>query len=228
MGRKKYKFSCPMGVACKNGPNSTKWVTDQCDTQEMAKYQLDQHLKYAHSQPQEVRITVPDSFPLDVSLNYGHPIEYLQLHDLSGNNEFKYGKKKNEYQCRECNDQEFKSIANFKKHLYKQHLIDVDMGKNNRLKKPYLKRVVPSDEIEHGKFICDNVPCKRRFFWKKDLDNHKDKLCSHRYQALSKVHSQALTILPNTERKQSNSQAANTNATYVDLEKLSVIIEEIR
>ena len=48
-------------------------------------------LKYAHSQPQEVGITALDFFPLDVSLESEHPIEYLQLHDLSGNNEFKYG-----------------------------------------------------------------------------------------------------------------------------------------
>ena len=73
MGRKK----CKACKACKNGPNTTIWLTDQCDTQEMARHQQDQHLKYDHSQPQDFTINVPDYFPSDVSLESEHTIEYL-------------------------------------------------------------------------------------------------------------------------------------------------------
>ena len=169
-----------MGANCKLGPNNTLWSTDGCDTQEMAKYQQELHLKYAHAHPQPVTITVPEYYPSDT---LSEPIESLELHDLDGNNVFKYVKKKREYKCRECDDQEFKSVDNFKKHLYNHHLRDVDMGKNNPIRKPYIKRNISQEELLQGKekkFKCDNVPCKRSFCYRKDLNHHRENLCKYR------------------------------------------------
>ena len=76
-----------MGAKCELGPNSTLWFTDGCDTQEMAKYQLDMHIKCAHAHTQAVTVTFPENFPSDAPTE---PIESLELHDLDGNNVFKY------------------------------------------------------------------------------------------------------------------------------------------
>ena len=153
-----------MGIDCKKGPNKTIWYTDECETQDMAKYELDQHLKYAHAPPEP---------PVQAGSS-DQEIEPLKLYDEHGNHEFKYGKKKSEYQCCECDDQELKPIDTFKNHLFNKHMIEVHMGRNNPVKGPYIKRILSKDEQLSGKrkFKCE---CKRAFCYNKDLKAHKEK-----------------------------------------------------
>ena len=128
-------------------------------------------------------------FPPEVPFNSEQTMEYLELRDLSGNHLLKYRRKKNEednvYQCCDdgCDDRQFRPVKGFRKHLYNQHLIEVDMGRKNDAKGPYIKRIVTENELLHGKektFKCDNGQCTATYSKKQDLTIHQKTRCLYK------------------------------------------------
>ena len=157
----KLKLPCPHGVECKRGPNNTAWFTKYCD-ERLAKYLLEQHLQYVHpvhaaapgQAPVPVEVKVLEPTP-EVTSDSDQQIEELTLHDEEGNNAFRYAKKKTEYKCLECADQDFTDRKNFKEHLKRDHLLDVDLSKSNHERKPFIKK--KKSHSENGNVIINHV-----------------------------------------------------------------------
>ena len=172
-------LSCPLGNDCTKGHANGVFFTTTGLPFPEAQQLLRNHIELSHPEvPAKMgeRLDQASKTVKKKRRATEHPehtsisTNLLEIFDMEGNNGYKYYKRGSEYKCHECPMSGFINDQRFHRHVEKYHHREINLGTNNKRKKPHILRMIPECE-KLGKFQCG--VCGQRYRKNQDFANHK-------------------------------------------------------